>query len=248
MKLIAGVLCGLVAVGTAGAQDAGGRFSTKSAVTVFGLYSNDSSHILLGYGFNRKLAGVGVGYARRLVGNRFAEWDYEGEVRPLNFVRDPTATGQTVIVTHTSTGDTVYVNLFDGPTAGNCKSGTTQVTGTTPGVTYSSTTTQTCQSRWTYAGGMSPLGFRFSFAKRHRLQPFVVANGGFLVTPHDEPGNYTSRFNFTFEAGGGLEWFRDSRRSVTMDFRVHHLSNDYIGYTNPGVDSGVVRVGYRFGR
>jgi hypothetical protein len=80
-----------------------------------------------------------------------------------------------------------------------------------------------------------------------RLQPFLATTGGFLVSLRDIPEFKTSAFNFTFSFGGGVEWFRDHRRSWTVEYRVQHMSNKEIGFNNPGVDSQFVRVGYRFG-
>ena len=67
------------------------------------------------------------------------------------------------------------------------------------------------------------------------------------MSPRDIPVFKSSAFNFTFSFGGGLEWFRESKRSWIVEYRVQHLSNKDIGFTNPGFDSQFVRVGYRFG-
>ena len=49
----------MLTCGWAGAQQVeGGRFTQKNTFTVFGEYSNDSSHIILGVTPNRKLAGI----------------------------------------------------------------------------------------------------------------------------------------------------------------------------------------------
>lgn len=245
----------LVACVAAQAQE----YSHARAWNVWASYSNDSSHIYIGQEANRKIASLGAGYGWRLAHEKNFDFMWEVEVRPVNFIRDPYVKGVSVVETSglsTVTSGLPYDGPFEGPTRSNCASGTTVTTGTfvtgtpPPGGTgaYRQTVTQTCSKRWTYAGGFSPLGLRFNFAKRHRLQPFAVGNAGILVTPHDEPVNFSNRINFTFEFGAGFEWFDDPRHSWTVDYRVHHFSNANSGFYNPGIDSQMVRLGYRFGK
>lgn len=228
------------------------EYSHAHAWNVWASYSHDSSHIYIGQEANRKIASLGAGYGWRLVHKKSYDFMWEVEVRPVNFLRDPYTVGTALVYTTGNPADPrlPYSGSFAGPTRSDCKSGTSQVAGTLDSgtVVYEQTITQTCSERWTYAGGFSPLGLRFNFAKRHRLQPFAVGNGGILVTPHDEPVNYSNRINFTFEFGAGFEWFEDPRRSWTVDYRVHHFSNADSGYYNPGIDSQMVRVGWRFGK
>jgi hypothetical protein len=253
MRLSFLAACAALLVPTcAWAQNPDLQYGRKNTFSVFTDYSNDSSHIFLGQEENRKIAALGVGYSRRLAHKRLFDFTYEAEIRPLTFVRDPFVTGTTSVVVQNFpigvTGSPI-TGSFSGPTKANCASGTSVFNGITEdGILYTETTTQQCSERWTYAGGMSPLGLRFGFAKRRRVQPYVVANGGFLVAPHDIPVNDSARFNFTFEGGAGIEVFRDRRHSFAIDYRVRHMSNGYRGFYNPGVDSGVFRVSYRFGR
>src|ERR1700689_938768 len=58
-------------------------FARKNTFSVFGAYSNDSSHILLGQAENRKLVDIGAGYARRLYVNRIVNWQYSFEILPV---------------------------------------------------------------------------------------------------------------------------------------------------------------------
>src|ERR1700683_718255 len=63
-------------------------FARKNPLSVFGAYSNDSSHILLGYAENRKLLDFGAGYSRRLFVNRVVAWQYNGEILPVALESD----------------------------------------------------------------------------------------------------------------------------------------------------------------
>ena len=62
------------------------------------------------------------------------------------------------------------------------------------------------------------------------------------------PIDYAGSFNFTFDLGAGLEFYRPNSRSVRADYRYHHISNHATAATNPGIDSGIFQVTYAFGR
>lgn len=229
------------------------EYGRRNTFSVFADYSNDSSHIIIGQEENRKIGGAGVGYSLRLAHKEFFDFSYEAELRPLTMLRDPVVSGNATVQVLGNPKTIVGLPAggpFSGPIRNDdCISGTSSFNGITQnGVLYTEVVTQQCGKRWTYLGGISPLGLRFGFAKRQRFQPFLVANGGFLASTHDEPVNNSARFNFTFEGGGGVEWFHDHRHSFALDFRMRHLSNGYRGFYNPGVDSGVFRASYRFGR
>jgi hypothetical protein len=55
-------------------------------------------------------------------------------------------------------------------------------------------------------------------------------------------------FNFTFEFGGGLEFYRTHTQSMRLEYQVQHFSNKYTADENPGVDSGLIKLTYTFGR
>lgn len=216
-------------------------YSPRQAVSAFMEYSNTSSHILLGASQNRRFAAFGLGYSLRLFHTRHVDWYYAPEVLPVIFLEDPVATDAI---------DLTGIGSFrqSGPTVSPCRAENftvpTEPTNGPAEVIFN----RTCSSRWTYAGGLSPLGQRFNFRPRSRLQPFVIGNAGFLVATRDVPVNDSSRFNFTFEFGAGVEFFRDHHRSWSIDYRLHHLSNDYTGTYNPGVDNQIFRLTYKLGR
>ncbi len=55
-------------------------------------------------------------------------------------------------------------------------------------------------------------------------------------------------YNFTFEVGAGFDFFRSHRRSMRLEYAVQHYSNAGSGVTNTGVDSGLIKLSYAFGR
>ena len=88
-------LCLLVALTTCSvtrAQDTA-AYSNRKVFSGFVEYSNDSSHMLLGYADGRKITALGASFERRsfLGSNLSGSW--LAEVRPYMTVTDPTMTG-----------------------------------------------------------------------------------------------------------------------------------------------------------
>ena len=207
-------------------------------------YSNTSSHIILGASNNRRLTGLDLTLSTRLKQNRILTWSYDLELRPVEFLQDPVST--TTITLQPPNAPTLGpFPLQNGPIQGACQS---FVLPNPPGLASDIplTETRTCATRWTYAGGLSPLGQRFNFRPAHRLQPYALLNAGFLVSPRDIPSNNSSRFNFTFAFGAGFQIAGTPTHAWSLDYRLHHLSNRALGNTNPGVDSQLLRLSYTF--
>lgn len=213
------------------------RLNTWSAFTQ---YSPNSSHIILGYAERRRLVTVGGEYSRRLSSRKWESLYYLVQARPLVLAGDPDLVAlksifsNQVVVRFPSPERVVAISraLVDVPVGPNLVIVASPVYG----------------RQWTYSAGFNPLGLKLSLAPRRRLQPVLLAAAGFLVSTRDLPVDNSSRFNFSFEFGGGLEWFYKPRRSVRFDYRIHHISNARIGATNPGIDSGLMQITYSFGR
>ncbi len=210
-------------------------------------YSNTSSHFLIGTTQNRRVAGVEVGLSRRLGRTRFFDWTYDLAIIPVFFIQDPTAT---ISSTYQVVGFPVNgpFPVSSQPIPRACVSSSYPDPNAPPQPGLTVTLHQECGTRWTYSGGLSPLGQRLNFLPGRRLEPLVLANAGFLVSTRDVPADLSSAFNFTFEFGTGLEWHQDSRRSWTIEYVAHHLSNRALGINNPGVDNQIIRVKLRTGR
>ena len=95
-----------------------------------------------------------------------------------------------------------------------------------------------------YGFGASPIGFKLSFKPKKRLQPFVGTSGGFLYFSRDVPVINASRFNFTFDFGGGVQIFSRANRAVTVGYKFQHISNGGTAAINPGVDANVFYAGF----
>jgi len=219
-------------------------YSRLNTFSTYVEYSNTSSHVRWGVSRKRKLVSVGGSYARRFNAPHWFDWTrqasvfYEIEVAPLNFIEDQVAT------------DTASYTGFPGtytyqyPVYNVCQPFNATYN---PGPS-AYTVSRSCGTRWTYLGGLSPVGFRINARPRYRVQPFIDSHLGFLVSPRDVPVNLSSRMNFTFEFGAGVEMYRRAGQSVAVEYRLHHLSNAYMGYDNPGVDNQIIKLTYSFGR
>lgn len=242
----------VVAITTAGAPSAAQSptfrpyYVRANTVGILASYSWDSSHMLLGAAEKRELLNVGFSYSRRLLVNSAVNWQYDGELLPVALESDPTATQ----VVQYSGPNGVTASYDVGAVMVTCTPVTVSFTSSTePGGTpVSYTATDYCSGRqWTAGEGMSPIGMQWNFLPRHRIQPLLVGHGGYMYSTRAIPIMSAGSFNFTFDFGAGLEIFRSELKSIRIEYRYHHISNDYTASTNPGIDSGMMQVTYCFG-
>jgi hypothetical protein len=99
-----------------------------------------------------------------------------------------------------------------------------------------------------YGFGLAPLGFQLRFFPRAPVRPVVHMSAGVLRFTRPVPDPAATRFNFTAETGGGLEFALPRHHTLTIGYAFHHTSNGGTGQVNPGVNSGVVIVGITAGR
>lgn len=182
-------------------------YSRRNTFTAFTEYSNDSSHIILGVTPKRKLAAAGVQYERRLVASPHLTWSYVAEFRPLLLSSDPYAT---FVITNTNTSPAPPQPPYTFSTAVfRCQAGTVTSSFSNPdtGVMYTSTLVTTCSRQHTFAQGLAPIGFRINLRPQRPLQLTFSSNGGYMFSTRPIPIPQAGSFNFTFEFGGGLEYF-----------------------------------------
>ena len=92
-----------------------------------------------------------------------------------------------------------------------------------------------------YGGGFSPLGLKWDFAARGRIEPYFELNGGTLFTNHQVPTG-TSAVNFTDAAALGMHILGD-KHAFSVEVRYMHISNAGLSSPNPGINTVQVRVG-----
>lgn len=220
-------------------------YSRLNTFGVFGEYSNDSSHILLGTAQNRKLLDFGASYSRRLLLNRIVNWQYLIQIRPIMLESDPIW-----LTTFTNTLPPPPTTISQKSTLPNaCFPYSNTYSGTDQGAPYSYTITNTCDGRqWTFGQGFSPIGFQWNFLPRHRLQPVFTGLGGYMFSTKPIPISTAGSWNFTFQFGVGFEYYRSHTRSFRLEYRFHHISNKYTASENPGIDSQLFQLTYAFGR
>ena len=100
--------------------------------------------------------------------------------------------------------------------------------------------------RKNYGFGASPVGIRVNFLPGKRMQPFFGVQGGFLRFNHTALADNASHFNFTIDGRGGVEFPLRSEKSIAFAYMFQHMSNAYIARENPGVDSYMLTMEYRF--
>jgi hypothetical protein len=230
----------------ASAQPESAPYVRRNAFGVLFAYSNDSSHILFGQAEQRKLLNIGVSYSRKLIAGRIVNFQFDGEFLPVALESDPLTR---VVTAYSSPKQVIYVN--DGqPPLVQCDPFTLPFSYTGPdGQVYKGTLTASCHGRqWTMGTAMSPAGLQWNFLPRRRLQPFLESHGGYLFSAREIPVSLAGAFNFTVDAGGGLEYFRTHGQSIRAQWRYHHTSNHDTADWNPGIDNGVFQVSYVFGR
>lgn len=218
-------------------------FARKNTFSIFGAYSNHSSHILLGDAENRKLLDIGAAYGRRLFVNHIVNWQYNGEILPVALESDPVIyQTQTFIVPSPFAGLVEHVTIVP-VTACQPGSGTVD-----EGNYFNYNYVNICGRRWTIGEAVSPVGMQWNFLPRRKLQPFFIGHGGYMYSTQPIPTTNAGSFNFTFDLGAGFELYRSKTRSVRAEYRYHHISNHETANDNPGIDNGLFQVTYSFGR
>lgn len=96
-----------------------------------------------------------------------------------------------------------------------------------------------------YGAGLAPVGFKVYFRRQRRVKPFVDTSGGFLYFREPVPLNIpgATKFNWTFDFGGGIQISTGERRAITLGYKFHHLSNGGRSEVNPGLDANLFYVG-----
>lgn len=220
-------------------------YTRKNSVGILVGYSNDSSHILFGQAAERKLLNIGASYSRRLLANRFVNWQYDGEILPISLNSDPVQV-TTSTVTFPSNPPISLTSTTSAATLMACEPASGS--GTFPGNGGSYSYVTTCSRRWVMGEAMSPAGFQVNFAPPGKYQPFIVGHAGYIYSSQPIPTDIAGSFNFTVDLGLGLEWYRTRTRSMRAEYRYCHMSNDDSARSNPGIDRSVFQVSYVFGR
>jgi hypothetical protein len=220
-------------------------FARTNTFGFFAGYSNDSSHILVGLSGSRKLLNIGFSYSRQLHIGNLVNWQYDIEVIPVALESDPLAQ---IVVQQTAPDPQTFAYPVGPPVS--CRPESESYTGVTAdGSTYTGTETETCIGRrWTMGGAISPLGMAWNFLPRRQTQPYFEVHGGIMFSTRVIPIPGAASNNFTFDGAVGIERFLSPTHSLRIEYCVHHISNAGSATLNPGIDNGMFRIGFNFGR
>jgi hypothetical protein len=218
-------------------------YARANTLGIFGAYSADSSHILLGAAENRRLLDFGVSYNRRLHVGNIVNWQYSGEILPVALESDPLTRSVNVA---TSPVAGTFVNTGEAPMV-TCSPFVNNYNFTSEGTTFSGTDTFTCSGRrWTIGEAISPIGMQWNFFPRRKTQAFFEGHGGYMYSTQQIPIAQSGSFNFTFDIGAGFEVYQSKTRSIRAEYRIHHISNHGTAQYNPGIDNGLFQITYCF--
>ena len=156
------------------AQEIGGYYTNRRVCSGFVEYSNDSSHMLLGYAEGRQISAVGLGMERRSFLSNHLSGAWVAEVRPFITVTDPTMKG-----IYRAVSPAAYVfrdRQFHFARSGGYpgKQHAPERTPVTQNHVYAGTATYMGGTRSTYVTAFSPLGYKLSGFQGRRIQPFVT--------------------------------------------------------------------------
>lgn len=93
-----------------------------------------------------------------------------------------------------------------------------------------------------YGVGVNPFAFKWAFATRGNIVPYLEIGGGTLFTNTQVPTG-TSRINFTSSGAIGLHFLR-SKRNFSAELRFMHISNAGLATPNPGINTVQLRLGF----
>ena len=93
-----------------------------------------------------------------------------------------------------------------------------------------------------YGAGVNPFAFKWAFATRGNIVPYLEIGGGTLFTNTQVPAG-TSRINFTSGGAVGLHFLR-TKRNFSAEVRYMHISNAGLATPNPGVNTIQLRLGF----
>jgi len=86
------------------------------------------------------------------------------------------------------------------------------------------------------------LMLRDYFAPGAKVRPFISAGGGIVLSNRRIPRGI-SKVNFTPQGGGGVAVTLRPGTVLSLEYRIHHMSDGVLTTYNPGVNSSVLLVG-----
>ena len=98
------------------------------------------------------------------------------------------------------------------------------------------------QDRTAHVGSLSVL-LKYNVRTRTDFTPFLELGGGGSYST-TRTGSLGSRFNFSLQAGGGLQYALSDRHALSFAWIYQHLSNAGMYHANPGLNAGLFLLGF----
>ncbi|MBC7795293.1 MAG: acyloxyacyl hydrolase [Pyrinomonadaceae bacterium] len=98
--------------------------------------------------------------------------------------------------------------------------------------------------RTSYGAGFQPAVFKFTFMPKKRVKPFARVGAGMIFFNDNFPTSDATKYNFTGEFGGGVQFHTSRKRALNVGYKYFHISNFNTSRANPGYNANVVYVGY----
>jgi len=95
-----------------------------------------------------------------------------------------------------------------------------------------------------YGFGVVPVGLKFVFNPRGRVQPFLAASSGPFYFSSPVPVANATHFNFLSAGDIGLQIPISERRKITIGYKIAHVSNAGTSNINPGFNSSSIFGGF----
>ena len=95
-----------------------------------------------------------------------------------------------------------------------------------------------------YGIGLSPVGFEARLLRIGGVGVLADASVGAIVFNRPMPYPDAARFNFNIAVGAGIELPLSRTATVTIGYRLHHLSSGGRGQFNPGLGAHAISVGW----
>ncbi|MCA9484353.1 MAG: acyloxyacyl hydrolase [Nitrospina sp.] len=96
--------------------------------------------------------------------------------------------------------------------------------------------------------GFVPIQAEYKFLSPHRRwAPSILLGAGFSYGNFDDGAiEISTDFEFILNAGAGVEYFLEDNKSVSLGYRLWHLSNSNIERPNIGLNAHLITVGFSF--
>ncbi len=197
-------------------------------------YSPTSSRILIGASRDRRIAAVDFDYSRLLHSGKVGIY-YDGTITPALLEADLAIIG--TIQNNGAYGQPTYFYKYSTPVRVVAEAPPRTSSGS--GGAFNNLVYGRMQS---YAFAAEPFGVRANFAAHHRIQPLLMASGGFIYGQRPLPLDDATNFNFLFSFGAGFEVLESRHQSIRFEYMLRHMSDANMGTENPGVDNQTIRL------